>query len=56
MKQEFQGDARPTGTWAFLTNHAHVLLCVARDPNPAPATSPSRSASPNELPSEFLPT
>ena len=32
MKQEFQGDARPTGTWAFLTNHAHVLLCVARDP------------------------
>ena len=26
------GDARPTGTWGFLTNHAHVLLCVARDP------------------------
>jgi DNA-binding MarR family transcriptional regulator len=22
----------PTGTWVFLTNHAHVLLCVARDP------------------------
>ncbi len=20
------------GTWVFLTNHAHVLLCVARDP------------------------
>ena len=20
------------GTWAFLTNHAHVLLCIARDP------------------------
>jgi DNA-binding MarR family transcriptional regulator len=19
-------------TWVFLTNHAHVLLCVARDP------------------------
>jgi DNA-binding Lrp family transcriptional regulator len=19
-------------TWTFLTNHAHVLLCVARDP------------------------
>jgi DNA-binding MarR family transcriptional regulator len=24
--------ARPAGTWGFLTNHAHVLLCVARDP------------------------
>jgi predicted ArsR family transcriptional regulator len=23
--------SRPT-TWVFLTNHAHVLLCVARDP------------------------
>ncbi len=21
-----------TGTWAFLTNHAAVLLCIARDP------------------------
>jgi hypothetical protein len=21
-----------TTTWVFLTNHAHVLLCVARDP------------------------
>jgi DNA-binding MarR family transcriptional regulator len=21
-----------TGSWAFLTNHAHVLLCIARDP------------------------
>ena len=20
-------------TWVFLTNHAHVLLCVARDPD-----------------------
>jgi predicted ArsR family transcriptional regulator len=19
-------------TWAFLTNHAHVLVCIARDP------------------------
>ena len=27
-----QGKTRPTGTWAFLTNHAHVLLCIARDP------------------------
>jgi hypothetical protein len=31
--QEFQGDAPPTSTWGFLTNHAHVLLCVARDPH-----------------------
>ena len=22
----------PSGTWAFLTNHAVVLLCIARDP------------------------
>ncbi|HZG35622.1 MAG TPA: winged helix-turn-helix domain-containing protein [Gaiellaceae bacterium] len=22
----------PAGTWVFLTNHAHVLLSVARDP------------------------
>ena len=21
-----------SSTWGFLTNHAHVLLCVARDP------------------------
>jgi predicted transcriptional regulator len=30
--QEPKRDARPTGTWGFLTNHAHVLLCIARDP------------------------
>ena len=23
---------RPTGAWVFLTNHAHVLLCITRDP------------------------
>jgi DNA-binding MarR family transcriptional regulator len=21
-----------SGTWVFLTNHAHVLLCIAREP------------------------
>jgi predicted ArsR family transcriptional regulator len=21
------------GTWTFLTNHGHVLLCIARDPH-----------------------
>jgi predicted ArsR family transcriptional regulator len=30
------GEATPNdeviGTWTFLTNHAHVLLCLARDP------------------------
>src|SRR3954451_19590636 len=31
-RQEPIGDERPTGTWGFLTNHAHVLLCIARDP------------------------
>src|SRR5689334_12973882 len=29
---EPEPNARPTATWGFLTNHAHVLLCVARDP------------------------
>src|SRR4051812_35499807 len=23
---------QPKGNWVFLTNHAHVLLCIARDP------------------------
>src|SRR3954452_11757469 len=32
LRQEPTGDERPTGTWGFLTNHAHVLLCTARDP------------------------
>src|SRR3954462_10367409 len=31
-RQEPIGDERPTGPWGFLTNHAHVLLCIARDP------------------------
>lgn len=22
----------PASTWTFLTNHAHVLICIARDP------------------------
>jgi DNA-binding IclR family transcriptional regulator len=31
------GDAPPTppaddGSWTFLTNHSHVLICLARDP------------------------
>jgi DNA-binding transcriptional ArsR family regulator len=27
-----QGSRRATGQWDFLTNHAHVLICVAHDP------------------------
>jgi len=23
----------PSASWTFLTNHAHVLLCVAQDPD-----------------------
>jgi hypothetical protein len=30
--QKLETETRPVGTWAFLTNHAHVLLCIARDP------------------------
>ncbi len=24
---------RSDGSWTFLTNHSHVLICLARDPN-----------------------
>jgi DNA-binding MarR family transcriptional regulator len=27
-----QDSHQPTPRWDFLTNHAHVLVCVARDP------------------------
>ena len=30
--QKPQTTTQPAGTWGFLTNHAHVLLCIARDP------------------------
>jgi DNA-binding MarR family transcriptional regulator len=30
MKKPLADDAKPA--WTFLTNHAHVLLCIARDP------------------------
>ena len=26
------GEAPPAQDWTFLTNHAHVLLCIAREP------------------------
>jgi DNA-binding MarR family transcriptional regulator len=31
-KQDPQSRIRPASSWVFLTNHAHVLLCIARDP------------------------
>jgi DNA-binding MarR family transcriptional regulator len=33
-RDEAEGASRhaQTGTWTFLTNHASVLLCIARDP------------------------
>ena len=30
--QDRQSRTPPIGTWGFLTNHAHVLVCIARDP------------------------
>jgi Predicted transcriptional regulator len=33
MKLPEPEDRPRGGTWAFLTNHAHVLLCIARDPH-----------------------
>lgn len=29
--RNISGDA-PRSTWSFMTNHTHVLLCIARDP------------------------
>lgn len=27
------GSERSQGSWTFLSNHAHVLICLARDPD-----------------------
>ena len=27
---------RPQATWTFLSNHAHVVVCIARDPSIRP--------------------
>jgi DNA-binding MarR family transcriptional regulator len=32
MKVQEPQSPRLPSTWGFLTNHAHVLLCIARDP------------------------
>ena len=31
MAQKKLREATPPATWTFLTNHAHVLLCIARE-------------------------
>jgi len=31
--QQTSGSGQPAVGWTFLTNHAHVLLCIARDPD-----------------------
>jgi uncharacterized membrane protein len=31
-RNEHPGTARAAASWDFLTNHAHVLTCVAHDP------------------------
>ena len=31
-REEPRSRTPPTGTWGFLTNHAHVLLCISREP------------------------
>jgi hypothetical protein len=31
--QELHSTTPPLAAWTFLTNHAYVLLCVARDPH-----------------------
>ena len=33
MPPENQAEAPPGGGWTFLSNHAHVLLVLADDPN-----------------------
>jgi AraC-like DNA-binding protein len=30
--REVETLSEPTGGWTFLTNHAHVLFCIAEDP------------------------
>ena len=27
------GESAQQSTWVFLSNHAHVLLCIAQDPD-----------------------
>jgi hypothetical protein len=42
--------------WTFLTNHARALLCIARDPGGACATSRPAWASPSAAPTASSPT
>jgi len=33
MRAESNPSPAPSATWTFLTNHSHVLLCLAGDPD-----------------------
>lgn len=33
MQQTHASEQSPSGAWRILTNHGHVLLCIARDPD-----------------------
>lgn len=33
MTAERQKSTPPTGEWTFLSNHAHVLICIHRNPD-----------------------
>lgn len=33
LAQEITPPMTESSTWTFLTNHAHVLLCIARNPD-----------------------
>lgn len=33
QSQAPEDETRQASTWQFLTNHSHVLLCIARDPH-----------------------
>ena len=32
MNSKFKDDSSKIPSWTFLSNHAHVLLCLAKDP------------------------
>ncbi len=37
MPDESNGNENGIGTWRFLSNHAQVLICIMREPNPGSA-------------------
>lgn len=51
-----QGSQASVTGWDFLTNHAHVLVCLLMTRESARATSPLRSGSPNGPPTGSCPS